>query len=155
MSFVQKIYCIYNAEGSVKGELIYLYKKYFKDIKCSMCDITHSTFSQKKKWKNKCLTFPLEIKCLHLDELPSDIKILVDDKTPCVVAQINSTNKIIIKNEELVHINGDVDSFFSYLNKVIKIKNRTNTKDMNEEMSRFMDGNILRLEVSDSDGEYD
>ena len=121
MNSVRKIYCIYNAEGSLKGELKYLYKKYFKDIKCSMCDITHSTFTQKKKWKNKCLTFPLEIECMHLDELPSDIKILVNDKTPCVVAQINSTNKIIIKDEELIHMEGDVDSFFSHLDKIVKI----------------------------------
>ena len=149
MNSVRKIYCIYNAEGSLKGELKYLYKKYFKDIKCSMCDITHSTFTQKKKWKNKCLTFPLEIECMHLDELPSDIKILVNDKTPCVVAQIHSINKIIIKDEELIHMDGDVDSFFSYLNKVVKIINRTNTKYMNEEMSRLIDGDIIRLEVSD------
>ena len=121
MSLVQKIYCIYNAEGSVKGELKYLYEKYFKDIKCSMCDITHGTFMQKKKWKNKCLTFPFEIECMHLDELPSDIKSLVNDKTPCVVAQINSINKIIIKDEELVHMNGDVDSFFSHLDEIVKI----------------------------------
>ena len=51
MSFLQKIYCIYNAEGSVIGELKYLYEKYFKDIKCSMCDITHGTFTQKKNGK--------------------------------------------------------------------------------------------------------
>lgn len=121
MVSVQKIYCIYNAEGSVKGEFKYLYKKYFKGIKCSMCDITHNTFTQKKKWKNKCLTFPLDIECMHLDELPRDIKILVNDKTPCVVAQTNSTNKIIIKDEELIHMEGDVDSFFSHLDKIVKI----------------------------------
>ena len=121
MNSVRKIYCIYNAEGSLKGELKYLYKKYFKDIKCSMCDITHNTFTQKNKWKNKCLTFPLDIECMHLDELPRDIKILVKDKTPCVVAQTDSTNKIIIKDEELIHMEGDVDSFFSHLDKIVKI----------------------------------
>ena len=49
----------------------------------------------------------------------SDIKILVNDKTPCVVAQINSINKIIIKDEELVHMHGDVDSFFSHLYEIV------------------------------------
>ena len=58
---------------------------------------------------------------MHLNELPSVIKILVNDKTPCVVAQINSINKIIIKDEELVHMNGDVDSFFSHLDEIVKI----------------------------------
>ena len=86
-----------------------------------MCDITHGTFMQKKKWINKCLTFSLKIECMHLNELPNDLKVLVNNQTPCVVAQINSTNKIIINNKELVDMDGDVDSFFSQLNKVVKI----------------------------------
>ena len=120
MVISHKIYCIYNAEGSIKGELKYLYEKYFKDIKCSMCDITHGVFKQKKKWASKCLESKLNIECLHLDELPNDIKDLVINKAPCVVSQINSTNKIIINNKELANMSGDVDSFFSHLDKVVK-----------------------------------
>jgi len=45
---IQKIYCIYNAEGTLKGELKYIYDKYINNIKCSMCEITHSAISQKK-----------------------------------------------------------------------------------------------------------
>ena len=126
MSLVQKIYCIYNAEGSVTGELKYLYKKYFKDIKCSMCDITHGVFTQKKKWTNKCLSSILNIECLHLDELPNDIKDLVINKAPCVVSQVNSKNKIIINNKELANMSGDVDSFFSHLDKVVEKLNNKN-----------------------------
>ena len=126
MSVVQKIYCIYNAESSIKGEIKYLYEKYFKDIKCSMCDITHGLFTQKKKWASKCLSSTLNIECLHLDELPNDIKGLVINKAPCVVSQVNSTNKIIINNKELTKMGGDVDSFFSYLDKVVEIQNNKN-----------------------------
>tara|TARA_B100001057_G_scaffold425961_1_gene449754 strand:+ start:406 stop:771 length:366 start_codon:yes stop_codon:yes gene_type:complete len=120
MSDIKKIYCIYNANGSIKGELKYLYEKYFKNINCSMCDITHNTFMQKKSWKDKCLKSSLKIECLHLDELPNDIKVLVNDKTPCVVVQERSINKIIINNKELVGMDGDVDSFFSHLDKIVK-----------------------------------
>ena len=121
MAVAQKIYCIYNAEGSIKGELKYLYEKYFKDIKCSMCDITHGVFTHKKKWKNNCSASNLNIECLHLDELTKDIKDLVINEAPCVVAQVNSTNKIVINNKELAIMGGDVDSFFSHLYKVVEI----------------------------------
>ena len=47
------IYCIYNAEGSIIGELKYLLLKYFYGFKCSMCEITHTNFSEKKEWKKK------------------------------------------------------------------------------------------------------
>ena len=115
-----KIYCIYNAEGSIFGEIRYLYNKYIKDIKCSMCDITHNSFSEKSDWGKKCREFPFKIECLHLDELPSDIKNIVKDNAPCVVAQTKSVNEIIIKNKELTSMNGDVNSFFNHLHKIIK-----------------------------------
>jgi len=121
MLVAQKIYCIYNAEGSIKGGLKYLYEKYFKDIKCSMCDITHGVFTQKKKWTNNCSASILNIKCLHLDELQKDIKDLVINEAPCVVAQVNSTNKIVINSKELANMGGDIDSFFSHLYKVVEI----------------------------------
>ena len=114
-----KIYCIYNAEGSIFGELKYLYKKYTKNIKCSMCDITHNIFSEKSEWKNKCIISPFKIECLHLDELPKNIKNLVTGNTPCVVTKKNSINEIIINNEELIDMRGNVDSFFNHLHKII------------------------------------
>ena len=118
------IYCIYNAEGSIFGEIRYLYNKYIKDIKCSMCDITHNTLSEKREWKKRCMVSPLKIECLHLDELPKDIENLVIGNTPCVVAKTSSINEIIIKNKELIAMKGNVDSFFKHIHKIIKNQNR-------------------------------
>ena len=120
MNNTAKIYCIYNAEGSIFGEIRYLYNKYIKDIKCSMCDITHNSLSEKSEWAKKCREFPFKIECLHLDELPCDIKDLAKNNAPCVVAQTRSLNEVIIKNRELTSMNGDVDSFFNHLHKIIK-----------------------------------
>ena len=35
----------------------------------------------------KCIEFPFKIECLHLDELPIEIKDIVKDNAPCVVTQ--------------------------------------------------------------------
>ena len=120
MNNTAKILCIYNAEGSIFGEIKYLYNKYIKDMRCSMCDITHNSFREKSEWGEKCREFTFKIECLHLDELPSDIKNIVKDNAPCVVAQTKSVNEIIIKNKELTSMNGDVNSFFNHLYKIIK-----------------------------------
>ena len=124
MNDTVKIYCIYNAEGSIFGEIRYLYNKYIKDIKCSMCDITHNYFSEKGEWRKKCNEFPFKIECLHLDELPIEIKDIVKDNAPCVVTQKKSVNEVVINNKELTSMNGDVDSFFNHLRKIIKNQNR-------------------------------
>ena len=118
-----KIYCIYNAEGSIFGELKYFYNKHIKDISCSMCDITHNTLSEKREWKKRCTVSPFKIECLHLDELPKDIENLVEGNTPCVVAKTSTTNEIIIDNKELIAMKGNVDSFFNHIHKIIKRQN--------------------------------
>ena len=78
-------------------------------------------YLHRKKMENNCSASHLNIECLHLDELTKDIKDLVINETPCVVAQVNSTNKIVINNKELANMGGDVDSFFSHLYKVVEI----------------------------------
>ena len=61
MNDTVKIYCIYDAEGSIFGEIRYLYNKYIKDIKCSMCDITHNSFSEKNEWGKSVSNFLLKL----------------------------------------------------------------------------------------------
>ena len=49
------IYCIYNANSSLSGELIYFFKNTFYGLKCSMCEITHNFISEKKEWKDRLI----------------------------------------------------------------------------------------------------
>ena len=62
------IYCIYNADGTFLGELKYMIKKYLYGLKCSMCEITHNTFTKKKQWRNKVSGLNVNLKTVHLDE---------------------------------------------------------------------------------------
>ena len=92
------IYCIYNAEGSIIGELKYLLLKYFYGFKCSMCEITHNSFSEKKEWRKLVSNSSYNIKAVHLDEQPDDLYQFSNGKTPCVVAKNNKRFKFIFTN---------------------------------------------------------
>ena len=73
-----KIYCIYNAEGSIFGELKYFYNKYIRDIKCSMCDITHNTLSEKKGMEKRCLVICFKIEFVKIFFFPKyNVKFIV------------------------------------------------------------------------------
>lgn len=63
-----KIYFIYNASGTIAGELNYLYGKYFQDEHCELCDITHGTVSAKPEWKAWISAFKCENYVLHTNE---------------------------------------------------------------------------------------
>tara|TARA_Y100001970_G_C13944766_1_gene705043 strand:- start:113 stop:496 length:384 start_codon:yes stop_codon:yes gene_type:complete len=116
------IYCIYNADGSLTGELAYLFKKYLYGFKCSMCEITYNRFTTKKDWKKKISQLDISLKTVHLDEQPDDLSKFSQNKAPCVVGKNQDGFKLIFTNSDLKMINGDVDLFFEVLkNKIDQI----------------------------------
>ena len=114
------IYCVYNAEGSIIGELKYLILKYFYGFKCSMCEITHTNFSEKEEWKNKISQSSYSIKSVHLDEQPEDLYQFSNGKAPCVVGKNKKGFKFIFTNDELNSFRGDVHQFFKKLDMKVK-----------------------------------
>ena len=115
------IYCIYNAEGSITGELKYLLLKYFYGFKCSMCEITHNNLFEKKEWRNQTSQSSYDIKAVHLDEQPDDLYQFSYGKAPCVVGKNSKGFKFIFTNDELNSFRGDVQQFFNKLDMKAKL----------------------------------
>ena len=116
------IYCIYNANGSLSGEIAYFFKKYFYGLKCSMCDITHNIISEKKAWKEKVNQTKFNLKTVHLDEQKNDLSKFSEGNAPCVVGESEKGFKLIFSNSDLDSFNGDVELFFKSLeDKINKI----------------------------------
>ena len=115
------IYCIYNAKGSIIGELKYLLLKYFYGFKCSMCEITHNSFSEKKEWGNQISQSSYTIKAVHLDEQSDDLYQFSIGKAPCVVGENSKGFKLIFTSDELNSFKGDVHQFFNKLDMKAKL----------------------------------
>ena len=66
---------VYNATGTLFGELTYIIKKGLGLSKCALCDITHGwQINGKKSWKDQCGASALEYRFLHLEELSEEQK---------------------------------------------------------------------------------
>ena len=116
------IYCIYNANGSLSGEIEYFFKKYFYGLKCSMCEITHNFISEKKDWRNKLSQTKINLKTVHLDEQNNDLYKFSYGNTPCVVGKSKRGFKLIFSDKDLDNFDGDVELFFKSLeNKINKM----------------------------------
>ena len=59
---------IYNADGTVLGEITYVLRKYTGRGHCELCDITHGTVRRKPGWDAACGRAGLDIELLHRDE---------------------------------------------------------------------------------------
>ena len=118
---VKKVYCIYNANGSLAGEISYMWKKILSGFDCSLCNISHNTFTEKRIWKKEISNFKYELEMLHLDEQSEDLQSFTKGATPCVVSKGESGFKIILSESELKKINGDVPLFFKKLNNTLSL----------------------------------
>ena len=111
-----RIYCIYDAKGSIIGEISYLWKKLIFNFECSLCNISHNTFTEKQIWKKEMSKAKYKLEMLHLDEQSEDLQAFTEGVTPCVVGKDASGYKIILNDSQLKKINGDVNLFFKELN---------------------------------------
>ena len=113
------IYCIYNANSSLSGELIYFFKKYFYGLKCSMCEITHNFISEKKEWKDRRIQTKINLRTVHLDEQNNDLYNFSYGNTPCVIGKSEKGFKLIFTTTDLDNLNGNVELFFKSLEEKI------------------------------------
>ena len=60
---------VYNAKGSLLGELTYVSKKLLGLTHCALCDLSHGWSLEKNSWKQACRQSHLKLKLLHLDEI--------------------------------------------------------------------------------------
>ena len=117
---IDKLIGIYNAKGSVVGEVQYFFGKLIGQTHCALCDITHGSFAEKADFSScrDALTIPFEN--LHLDELDSQLE-SYRDFAPCVIAISKSVPTLLITTSELEQCHGDVTRFFQLLNSKIDI----------------------------------
>ena len=103
VKMMKKIIAIYNANGSLLGEMRYVFDKVFLKKHCALCDITHGmSYKAKTTWLEQVERFPIPIETLHLDEISDDIRQVVVDKVPCVVMIEGDSINIVMRNCRLV-----------------------------------------------------
>jgi hypothetical protein len=106
---------VYRADGGLRGELRYLAGHYLRGQSCSLCDITHSPFRRKATWDAAAAALGIPIDLVHLNEMEPDLAAFVGDRAACVVAQTPQGWAMVLGDEELSAVHGDVDSFFTAL----------------------------------------
>ena len=118
MSAFQKLIGIYNAKGSLIGELQYFFGKIRGTAHCALCDITHGKLKEKKDFKQckQDLEIPLEL--LHLDELEPELEKFANE-APCIIGKKDEGFVLIIGADELEKCKSSVDSFSNLLNSKI------------------------------------
>ena len=78
---------VYDARGSLRGELAYAWGKLTGRAHCALCDITHRGVRRRPELDRWIRTLPVPLELVHLDERTDDVVAASEGRTPCVLAR--------------------------------------------------------------------
>ena len=98
---VLEVVGVYDAKGSVAGELAYVFGKLVGRRHCALCDITHGALRRRRSFDavTESLDVPFDLR--HLDELTPDIAEAVAGRPPRVFGRTSDGLVLLADADEL------------------------------------------------------
>ncbi len=107
---------VYDANGSLAGELSYWVGARLGRRHCSLCDVTHGLFRAKSQWSDLASQLPVPFEAVHLDERDPDVAEASQGREPCVVASYeDGTAGIVVTAVELEACDSNPQALFGLL----------------------------------------
>ena len=105
------LYAIYDADGSLVGELRYLVDKFLGRANCALCDLSHGWHpAGKRAWRQQ-QGASTQLSWLHRDEVPHHVLAHVSESLPCIAMETNGRVDILICKDQLARCDGDFAVF--------------------------------------------
>jgi len=98
---------IYEANGSLTGEIAYVVGKALGTAHCALCDITHGRLREKATWRACRDALPVPFEAVHLDERSPEVADATAGRTPCVVAHTANGIEMLVDADALEACDGD------------------------------------------------
>jgi hypothetical protein len=76
---------VYNADGSVRGELVYLVGRLRGTAHCALCEVTHGRLRRRPDFDAACRRLPVPLELRHRNEIDQSLVDLINGRYPCIV----------------------------------------------------------------------
>lgn len=90
-SQITNLYGVYDADATLIGEASYWIGARLGIRHCSLCDITHSLFTEKSEWQRCVLKlqedYGVIFQAFHRNDQPDEVRAVIAGKYPAVVAR--------------------------------------------------------------------
>ncbi len=121
-SGITHLFGVYDADATLIGEASYWIGARLGIRHCSLCDITHSLFTEKSEWQQCVAKLEKEhgivFKSFHRDDQPQEVKTVINGNYPAVVARDAQDNySLFMSAEEIDQCNKSPQRF---LQEIIK-----------------------------------
>lgn len=98
---VRRLVGVYNADGTIRGELAYFVGVRLGRAHCALCDITHGRVHERPEWQSCRNGLPVPFDTYHRNDQPAAVRELVGHELPAVVAETNGGLRALLGPADL------------------------------------------------------
>lgn len=104
---VERFIGVYDADGSLRGEIAYWIGARLGRAHCSLCDITHGLVRVRSDWTECRDALPVAFDTFHRDDQPGAVRRATGDAAPVVVAETGAGVVVLLGPAEIDACDGD------------------------------------------------
>jgi hypothetical protein len=108
---VHRLVGVYDADGTLRGEVAYWIGARLGRAHCALCDITHSLVRERSDWKECRTELPVPFDLFHRDDQPAEVRAAARTQAPYVLAETGSEFVLLLDPTALEACSGAVDAF--------------------------------------------
>lgn len=122
---ISELVMVYDADGSLSGELIYITKKLLGFGHCAACTISHGSRKEKPEFSElKQNGWGVPLRNIHRDEMDESLEDALRGQLPCIAARLISGQVILLLgHEQLEECSGDVSAFRAAVDNALEEQN--------------------------------
>jgi hypothetical protein len=109
---------VYNADGSLRGELQYVVGRMRGTAHCALCETTHGRIRRRRDFDQACEALDAPLELLHRDELDPEQTAVVTGRLPCILI-VDAQPEILLGPEELEECAGDPVRLIARINRAL------------------------------------
>ena len=106
---------VYDADSTLLGEISYWIGARLGTTHCSLCELTHGLFTEKREWKECASHLGVPFTTFHRNDAPDDVLAALNGSFPAVLQRTTNGLTIILTNHDLESFSGNTADFAQWL----------------------------------------
>ncbi|CAB4613630.1 unannotated protein [freshwater metagenome] len=106
---------VYDADSTLLGEISYWIGARLGTTHCSLCELTHGLFTEKREWKECAADLGVPFNTFHRNDAPDDVLAALNESFPAVLQRTTVGLSIILTKQALESFSGNTSDFAQWL----------------------------------------
>ena len=106
---IKRLIGVYNANGTIRGELAYWIGARLGRGHCSLCEITHGAIRERDDWRDCRASLAAPFDTFHRNDQPANVRSAADGLEPVVAAETSAGIVVLLGPDDLDSCDGSPD----------------------------------------------